>query len=164
MHGERMMRTYSCWWYPMIVGTCRWVTKDDLSLPRIQRNKIICMYIYIYPTKKEKRILSLCYTILVVGCCLFTFFGVPIMCRKNSVKLKLLARSNAQNGRCFLLNLPGQPYNIVIGALPFVMVCTHGHKPFIPLPLLALGTNTNIYIYILICVYIYIYIYYPLVI
>ena len=25
-----------------------------------------------------------------------------------------------QNGRCFLLNLPGQPYNIVIGALPFV--------------------------------------------
>ena len=80
------------------------------------------------------------------------------MCRKNSVKLKLLARSHAQNGRCFLLNLPGQPYNIVIGALPFVMVCTHGHKPLIPLPLLALGTNTNIYIYSYAYMYIYIYV------
>ena len=81
------------------------------------------------------------------------------MCRKNSVKLKLLARSHAQNGRCFLLNLPGQPYNIVIGALPFVMVCTHGHKPLIPLPLLALGTNTNIYIYSYAYINIYIYTY-----
>lgn len=89
---------------------------------------------------------------------MFTFLGVPIMCRKNSVKLKLLARSHAQNGRCFLLNLPGQPYNIVIGALPFVMVCTHGHKPLIPLPLLALGTNTNIYIYSYAYIKIYIYI------
>ena len=82
------------------------------------------------------------------------------MCRKNSVKLKLLARSHAQNGRCFLLNLPGQPYNVVIGALPFVMVCTHGHKPLIPLPLLALGTNTNIYIYSYAYVYIHTYIHY----
>ena len=136
----------------MVVGTCRWVTKDDLSFPRNHRNEII----YITHQQRETYFITILYYFsrMLLVYVLGGSYNVP----KNSVKLKLLARSHAQNGRCFLLNLPGQPYNIVIGALPFVMVCTHVHKPLIPLPLLALGINTNIYIYSYAYKYIYTYI------